>query len=127
MVVRDAEKTVTGAIEASLLRAGMRRGSSILVGLSGGADSVALTCAMLDLRERLNFRIVAAHLNHRIRGDESDRDEDFVLRMCSRLDIELIVERADGLDASISTANLEERARDARREFLLRIDRKSVV
>jgi tRNA(Ile)-lysidine synthase len=120
-MVWDAEETVIRAIEAALLRAGVRRGSSILVGLSGGADSVALTCALLDLRERLNFRVVAAHLNHRIRGDESDRDEDFVLQMCARLDIELIVERADGLDASISTANLEERARDARREFLLRV------
>ncbi|MFZ2060301.1 MAG: tRNA lysidine(34) synthetase TilS [Candidatus Binatus sp.] len=117
-MVRDAEKKVVGTIEAALSRAGLRRGSSILVGLSGGADSVALTCALLDLRERLSFRVVAAHLNHRIRGDESDRDEEFVRSMCARLAIELIVERADGLG---SAANLEERARDARREFLLRI------
>jgi tRNA(Ile)-lysidine synthase len=120
-MVRDAENTVIGAIEAALLRARLHRGSSILVGLSGGADSVALTFALLDLRERLSFRVAAAHLNHRIRGDESDRDEEFVRSMCARLGIELIVERADGLDASISTANLEERARDARREFLLRV------
>jgi tRNA(Ile)-lysidine synthase len=120
-MARDTEKKVVDAIDAALLRAGLRRSSSILVGLSGGADSVALTCALLDLRERLNFRIVAAHLNHRIRGDEADRDEKFVRSMCARLGIELIVERADGLDASISTANLEERARDARREFLLRV------
>jgi tRNA(Ile)-lysidine synthase len=99
----------------------MRRGSSILVGLSGGADSVALTCALLELRDHLGLRVVAAHLNHRIRGFESDRDEQFVRAMCARLGIELIVERADGLDASITTANLEERARDARREFLLRV------
>ena len=106
-MVRDAEKKVVGTIEAALSRAGLRRGSSILVGLSGGADSVALTCALLDLRERLSFRVVAAHLNHRIRGDESDRDEEFVRSMCARLAIELIVERADGLG---SAANLEERA-----------------
>jgi tRNA(Ile)-lysidine synthase len=121
MMLRDAEKNVVGAIKAALLRAGIGRGSSILVGLSGGADSVALCCALLDLRERLNFRVVAAHFNHRIRGAESDRDEDFVRAMCARLRVELIVERADGLDPSISTANLEERARDARREFLLRV------
>jgi tRNA(Ile)-lysidine synthase len=120
-MVRDAENNLIGEIEAALLRAGLRRGSSILVGLSGGADSVALTCALLDLRERLNFRVVAAHLNHRIRGEEADRDEDFVRAMCARLGIELIVERADGLAGSISSANLEERARDARREFLLRV------
>jgi tRNA(Ile)-lysidine synthase len=118
---RDVEKKVVDAIDAALSRAGLRRGSSILVALSGGADSVALTCALLNLRERLNFRLVAAHLNHQIRGGESDRDEEFVRAMCARLGVDLIVERADGLDASISTANLEERARDARREFLLRI------
>ncbi len=118
-MVRDAEKKIIHAIEAALLRTGVRRGSSILVGLSGGADSIALTCALLDLRGRLGFRLVAAHLNHRIRGAESDRDAEFVRSMCARLGVELIIERADGLDASIS--NLEERARDARREFLLRV------
>jgi tRNA(Ile)-lysidine synthase len=121
MMLHDAEKKLVAAIEAALLRAGARRSSSILVGLSGGADSVALTCALLELRERLNFRVVGAHLNHRIRGAESDRDEAFVRAMCGRIRLELIVERADGLDPSISTANLEERARDARREFLLRV------
>src|SRR5580700_10315410 len=105
---RYAEEKVVETIEAALLRAGLRQGSSILVGLSGGADSVALTCALLDLRKRLGFRLVAAHLNHRIRRDESDRDEEFVRSMCARLGIEVIIELADGLDASIS--NLEERA-----------------
>ncbi len=116
-MVPDAHKKIVGAIEASLLRAGVRVGSSLLIGLSGGADSVALTSVLVELRERLSLRITAAHLNHRIRGDESDRDEEFVRAMCARLGVELIVERAEGLGW---TANLEERARDARREFLLR-------
>ena len=120
-MVRDAENIVVGAIEAALARAGVRRGASILVGLSGGVDSVALTCALLELRERLGLRIAAAHLNHRIRGDESDRDEAFVRAMCARLGVELIVECAEGLDASISSANLEERAREVRRDFLGRV------
>jgi tRNA(Ile)-lysidine synthase len=120
-MVRDAENIVVGAIEAALARAGIRRGASILIGLSGGADSVALTCALLELRESLGLRIAAAHLNHRIRGDESDRDEAFVRAMCARLGVELIVERAEGLDASISSANLEERAREVRRDFLGRV------
>jgi tRNA(Ile)-lysidine synthase len=121
MMLRDSEKNVVGAIQGALVRSGAHSGSSILVGLSGGADSVALCCALLDLREPMGLRIVAAHLNHRIRGAESDRDEAFVRAMCARLRVEFIVERADGLDTSISTANLEERARDARREFLLRV------
>ena len=120
-MLRDAENIVVGAIDAALKRARVRRGASILIGLSGGADSVALTCALLELRQRLGLRIAAAHLNHRIRSDESDRDEAFVRAMCARLGLELIVERAEGLDASISSANLEERAREVRRDFLGRV------
>jgi len=120
-VIKDIENKLAGAIERSLAEAEVRTGSSVLVGLSGGADSVALISALIELRERLGLKISAAHLNHRIRGAESDRDEEFVRAMCARLGVELIVERAGGLDASTSSANLEERARDARREFLLRV------
>jgi tRNA(Ile)-lysidine synthase len=117
-MVRGAENIVVEAVAAALKRARVRPGALILVGLSGGADSVALTCALLELRQRLGLRIAAAHLNHRIRGDESNRDEAFVRAMCARLGVELIVERAEGLDPSISSANLEERARELRRDFL---------
>src|ERR1700733_8030961 len=109
-MIREADNKIVDAIERALSRAQVRPGSSLLIGLSGGADSVALTCALLELREGF-------HLNHRIRGDESDRDEEFVRAMCARLGIELIAERAEGLAAN---ANLEERAREVRREFLIR-------
>ena len=52
-----------------------------LVGLSGGADSVAL---LLILRE-LGYRVEAAHCNFRLRGEESDRDENFVKELCAKL------------------------------------------
>src|SRR5713101_543462 len=115
---RESPNSVPDAIAAALERAAIRPGATILVGLSGGADSVALMHALLDLRERFGMRIAAAHLNHRIRGLESDRDENFVREMCARLGIELNVARARGLDAD--SANLEERARDARYRFLNR-------
>jgi tRNA(Ile)-lysidine synthase len=83
----------------------------ILTAVSGGPDSVALLYAM----HRAGRRIAAAHLNHRLRGAESDRDESFVRRLCDELGIELIVEQvALGRDSS----NLEERARHARYDFL---------
>jgi tRNA(Ile)-lysidine synthase len=109
---------VIRAIEAALARAKVGHGSSVLVGLSGGADSVALINALIELRERLGLKVAAAHLNHRIRAAESDRDEEFVRAMCARLGLELIVERADGLG---SAANLEERAREIRLAFLERV------
>lgn len=56
-----------------------------LVALSGGADSVAL---LLALRE-LGYRVEAVHCNFHLRGQESDRDEQFCLGLCGRLDVTL--------------------------------------
>ncbi len=113
---RESPNRVPDSIAAAFNRAAIRPGATILVALSGGADSVALMHALLELRARFEMRIVAAHLNHRIRALESDRDENFVREMCARLGVELRVARARGLDAD--SANLEERARDARYRFL---------
>ena len=117
-MLRSPENPVLDAVGDALARAAIRPHSLVLVGLSGGADSVALLHALLELRERFDLRVAAGHLNHGIRASESDRDEKFVRAMSARLGVELVVERADGLDAS--SPNLEERARDARREFLVR-------
>jgi tRNA(Ile)-lysidine synthase len=97
------------------MRIGVPRKATILVALSGGADSVALLHAMLALRKRFSYRLAAAHLNHGIRGAESDRDETFVRELCARCEIDLLVERAS--DLLSDTPNLEERARDARQAF----------
>jgi tRNA(Ile)-lysidine synthase len=104
------------AIGDALERVAIPRGASVMVALSGGPDSVALMHAMLAMRERFGYRLAAAHLNHGIRGAESDRDEAFVRDLCARLGLDLVVERAAGLIAG--TSNLEERARDTRHRFL---------
>jgi tRNA(Ile)-lysidine synthase len=109
---------LTAKIAAALDRIGVRRPGLILLGLSGGADSVALLHALVALRERFGYRLAAAHLNHRIRGAESDRDEAFVRELCSANAIELAVGHAEGLEPAWS--NLEERARDQRLDFLRR-------
>jgi len=111
-----SKKHFLGAVERSLARAQVRPGSSILIALSGGPDSVALLHALRELRERFGYRLAAAHLNHALRGDESDRDESFCRDLCARLAINLIAERAAGLDRAMP--NLEEAARHARRSFL---------
>src|SRR5579871_2207781 len=91
-------------------------GATILLGLSGGADSVALFHALLGLRAKFGFNLAAAHLNHCLRAQESDRDEAFVRQLCDRMRVGLSVERLQGLRHS--SANLEERARAARYAFL---------
>ena len=82
-----------------------------LVGLSGGADSVAL---LLILRE-LGYLVEAAHCNFRLRGEESDRDETFVKELCSRLGIPLHLIRFDTKSyAELHQVSIEMAARDLR-------------
>src|SRR5262245_37851826 len=57
------------------------------VGVSGGADSVALLRLLL---ERVDIRPVVVHLNHQMRGSESDGDEQFVGALCRQRDIEFV-------------------------------------
>ena len=65
--------------------------SRLLVALSGGADSVALLRALLEL----GYDCVAAHCNFHLRGDESMHDERFVRDLCQRLDVPLTVRNFD--------------------------------
>lgn len=70
------------------------RGDTLVVAVSGGADSVAL----LDILSRLEeyrFRLVVAHLNHRLRGAESDGDEEFVRTLANRYRVQLVAEGVD--------------------------------
>ena len=61
----------------------------VIVGVSGGADSICL----LHMLYTKGFDIVAVHINHNLRGEESKRDENFVRRFCENLKITLEVER----------------------------------
>jgi tRNA(Ile)-lysidine synthase len=112
------------AIAKALLRNRVEVHASILVGISGGPDSVALLHGLIALRgQRVIRTVTAAHLNHRLRGDESDRDETFVRELCERLGLELVIEQADRLGSH--RGNLEERARVYRHGFLNRVSEQS--
>ena len=80
-----------------------------LAGVSGGADSTALICFLAESAENFRIQIEAVHVNHGLRGRESDEDEDFVRRLCSSLQIPLHVIRAD-----LHGRRDENSARDAR-------------
>lgn len=73
----------------------VEKGDGIIVALSGGADSVSLLHLFNSIKELYNIRLCAAHLNHRIRGDEAERDADFVRELCREQGIELFYEQAD--------------------------------
>ncbi|NLD88093.1 MAG: tRNA lysidine(34) synthetase TilS [Clostridiales bacterium] len=89
---------------------------TILCGVSGGADSVALLTVMLELSGRLGTEIAAVHINHCLRGEESDRDERFVEELCRRLNVRLLSRRFDVLAISGGTG-IEETARFVRYSY----------
>lgn len=68
----------------------INKGDSIVIGLSGGADSVCLTHILYSLQEELNISLVAVHLNHNIRGDEAQRDMLFARDFAKSLGIRFI-------------------------------------
>ncbi len=77
-------------------KCGVKDGDVIIVALSGGADSVTLLDILLNFRSELpNLRVMAAHVNHKLRGEESERDEAFVAALCKERNIELFVRRED--------------------------------
>lgn len=101
-------KTVAGFIkERSLLG----DGDKCLVALSGGADSVALALVLGEL----GYDVEAAHCNFHLRGEESDRDEDFCKRFCKRNDIPLHIARFDTRSyAALHKVSIEMAARNLR-------------
>ena len=85
-------------------------GEPVLVALSGGADSVALLRAL----RALAYPVRAFHLNHCLRGAESDRDEAFCRALCAELGVPLTVERIDVAAARAAGEGIEAAARRIR-------------
>lgn len=115
-----AKTPLEKALTLALLRNSVGPQANIIIGLSGGPDSVALLYGLMALQSAGTIHaLTAAHLNHGLRGAEADRDEAFVRDLCAHLRIELVVERAEGLNPR--KGNLEERARLYRHDFLNRL------
>ena len=94
-------------------------GSDVLVGVSGGSDSIALTRALLDLAHSGDFRVVGlAHFNHRLRPSAA-RDERFCRDVAVRLGVAIVVEEADvAAHAASEGLSIENAARRLRYAFL---------
>lgn len=96
-------------------------GSIVLCAVSGGADSVYLLDLLLHLCQSpdFSFTLRAAHYNHQLRGEESDRDEAFVRTFCTQRKIPLLVGRGDVAgEAKRRKQGVEETARSMRYAFL---------
>jgi tRNA(Ile)-lysidine synthase len=101
----------TLAIDTTLLKPGLR----LAVGLSGGADSVALTRALAERSRQLGLVLHAAHLHHGLRGEEADGDLAFARALASELGLPFHEERVDcEAEAKANGETIEEAARHLR-------------
>lgn len=101
----------------------LNTGDAVVAALSGGADSVSLLQALITLRERLGITVSACHVNHCLRGEESDRDMQFCEDLCARLGVELKILRIDVAAQQQKHESLEECARRIRYAFFDEVSR----
>jgi len=107
-------------LRASLRRLGIESGARAIVAVSGGADSTAMLASLVRILKSED--LLVAHLNHQLRGEESDEDERFVDQLAARLKIACIIERIPvGEHARARKENLEASARRLRYDFLRRV------
>ncbi len=98
--------------------------AKVVVGVSGGADSTVLLHALSQVCTEANaeYQLHVAHLNHQLRGDESDGDAEFVAALADQLNLPIVIERCDlNLDATTERTSPEDLARRARFGFFERV------
>lgn len=110
---------IEARIEAAIFEHDMLKNTkTVIIGVSGGADSMALLKFFEGYSKKHGLNIVAAHVNHCLRGDESIRDENFVRAYCEKHEIKLEILRIDVKKiAATSKKSVEECARQARYDF----------
>jgi len=110
------EQRVTRFIQAHGL---VHSGQCLLLAVSGGADSVCLLYTLDRLRDELDIKLHIAHLDHQLRGSDSEADAAYVEETSNRLDIPLTLARADvKAYQQQHKLSLEEAAREVRYRFL---------
>ncbi len=98
-----------------------RPNDRVLVGVSGGPDSVALLHVLDAMGDRLPLNLAVAHLNHGLRGEASDRDESFARNLAGKMGAPFFCEQTDVYAMAAQGFSLEEAGRRARYGFFHRI------
>jgi tRNA(Ile)-lysidine synthase len=101
------------------------KGMKVLVGVSGGPDSIALLHSLHRLSASWQWQVTAVHVNHQLRGEESEEDERFVRTVCAEWGITCETVRVDvGKAVAGQGGNLQAVARELRYEAFLKVARK---
>ncbi|MDY6968474.1 MAG: ATP-binding protein, partial [Spirochaetota bacterium] len=91
-------------------------GEKILLSLSAGKDSMALLDFMLNIKEEYRLKLAIFHLNHMIRGEESDEDETFMIKVADEKGLDIFIRKFD-FSNKTQKASFEEFARYKRYEI----------
>jgi len=103
-----------------------RAGERVGVAVSGGPDSVALLRVLYELRSELGILLGVVHLDHKLRGAESDADAEFTASLARSLGLDFVLESADArAQAAAVGENLEQAARRLRYDFFHRLLREN--
>jgi tRNA(Ile)-lysidine synthase len=106
---------VISTIEKNLM---FNKGDIVIVGVSGGPDSICLLHLLNELSNQLEIKLIVAHVNHCLRGLEADKDQEFVHNFCEDLKIECYSKRIDiNKIAEMNNVSSETAGRDARYEY----------
>lgn len=93
-----------------------------IVALSGGADSVSMLYVMKSIAMDFNLQVEAVHCNFHLRGEESNRDEDFCKSLCGKLGVPLHIAHFDTIEyANLHHVSIEMAARDLRYAYFERL------
>ncbi len=103
---------------------GVKKGDTLVVGYSAGPDSTALLHLLMNFSSKMELDVIAAHLNHGIRGSESDADERMARKVCDRWNIPLETDSLPQGNLKSEDESLEEVARRERLQFLRKIRKK---
>ena len=82
----------------------IKSGDIVVCGLSGGADSVCLLLSLFKLSKELDITVEALHVNHCLRGSESDRDEEFCKNLCSKIGVKFSAEKCNVNDYAVNNS-----------------------
>lgn len=97
----------------------LQKRDKVLVAVSGGPDSVALLHALLEIKDEFDLNLYVAHLNHKLRGRESDQDQKFVKNLVHKLNLKLFSKSIDvKKEAKERKLSMEEAARLVRYRYL---------
>lgn len=103
----------------------LKKKDSVLVGVSGGADSVALVHLLSEISHIFSLKLGIAHLNHSLRGKESENDARFVASLSDKLHIPCFIEKKDVLEyKKEKNLSVEEAGRHLRYAFFENIARR---